>query len=573
MDTLQRRGAAGFSFVELLVTIIVAGVAFAVMVPLFVQAQQATSADKMRAVAINVAQDRIEKLRHLDFELITEANLLDNSFYFGEFGDSWTEHTESGQKTFNVTYDVVDTPVSETDSRIAYKVVTVSVDWTGPPFPVKDAVLTTMFYRQYSGPEIVDFVIPDADLGLSDPDDASSEKMIVTTGVDLVARVNAGDLDAMAPRTIGAQTLEGRVDFLVTSSTGVAYPTVSVPYSAADGPVFSTVWTAPGGTGGVADGYYTFKALAFSSMSSPGNSWELVYRLETGAPAPVSQLAGTIGLSSASLTWNASPTGDVVLYRVKRDGVTIAELPRAAGSMGYIDDALSGPSGTTYVFSIHAVDWVGNESPAVELALTSFDTSGITPPPRATDLQAEPVNATARLTWSAPTGSGSTGVLGYFVYQMTGAGTQTYTTATATLEVPQGWGTTASYQVKPFVIGSVTSNDYATLLAGQSWVMNTGVRWAEVVIAPESRYTLVIQNTTNRTLSVLKLYYLGPSGADPAVQVPPTGSSIAKNASYQWTDLASGKYRWEWVQSSSGKTGSQTGWCTGASLTIYGGTP
>ena len=34
------RARAGFSFVELLVTIIIAGIAFAAMVPFFVQAQQ-----------------------------------------------------------------------------------------------------------------------------------------------------------------------------------------------------------------------------------------------------------------------------------------------------------------------------------------------------------------------------------------------------------------------------------------------------------------------------------------------------------------------------------------------------
>ena len=51
MKTHARRGEAGFSFVELLVTIIIAGIAFAAMVPLFVQAQQQTSADQVRNVA------------------------------------------------------------------------------------------------------------------------------------------------------------------------------------------------------------------------------------------------------------------------------------------------------------------------------------------------------------------------------------------------------------------------------------------------------------------------------------------------------------------------------------------
>jgi hypothetical protein len=49
-------------------------------------------------IAFNVAQDRVEKIRRLDFELITSANLANSSFCFGEFGSSWTEQTESGSK-------------------------------------------------------------------------------------------------------------------------------------------------------------------------------------------------------------------------------------------------------------------------------------------------------------------------------------------------------------------------------------------------------------------------------------------------------------------------------------------
>ena len=144
-----RRGARGFSFVELLITIVIAGIAFAAMVPLFVQAQQVSAGDKARSVALNLAQDRVEKIRQLDFELITPTNLSNNAFYFGEFGSSWTEQTEGGSKEFAVTYAVTDKPVSATDARIAYKVVTVTVDWVGPPKPHKTAVLTTMIYRQY----------------------------------------------------------------------------------------------------------------------------------------------------------------------------------------------------------------------------------------------------------------------------------------------------------------------------------------------------------------------------------------------------------------------------------------
>ncbi len=569
MNSHARRGEAGFSFVELLVTIIIAGIAFAAMVPVFVQAQRTSSMDKMRAVALNVAQDRIEKLRQLDFELVTEENLADNSFYFGEFGDTWTEATESGTKDFDVAYVVTEKPVSATDSRIAYKVVTVTVSWSGPPQPAKDVVLTTMLYRQYSGPMIVDFTVADSNLGNIISGDPNSELVIISSPVNLQATVNAADLDAMRPRTVGAATRVGRVDFNVTSSTGTVYPTISVPFSEATGAVFSTAWPAPGGSAGESDGYYAFKAVAYSAMSSPGNSWQLIYRIETGPPAGVTNFAGVAGLTSANLTWDASTTGDVDHYAVYRDGAEIGTVPKSAGSLGF---AYSYPTpeaaGVSHTYSVVAVDWQGNPSPAAELTLNTVDPASLVPLP-ATDLQGQVVNTRARLTWVA---SPTPGVLGYEVYRTIGAITTTFVTSAATLDVEQGWNTTAVYQVKPYVAGGVLAASYASLLLGQTPVNVGGVDWLQVTTGAEPRYSLVIRNTTNKTLNSLRLYYLGPAGSDPQVEMTPAATGVAKDATHTWSNLAAGLYRWDWVTSNN-KTGSQTGWCTGPDLTIYGSTP
>src|SRR5450830_57830 len=62
-----RRAVRGFSMVELLVTVILAGIIFAAMVPVFVSAQQKASGDQMRNVALNAAQDHIEKIRQMPF--------------------------------------------------------------------------------------------------------------------------------------------------------------------------------------------------------------------------------------------------------------------------------------------------------------------------------------------------------------------------------------------------------------------------------------------------------------------------------------------------------------------------
>ncbi|MDI9600303.1 MAG: prepilin-type N-terminal cleavage/methylation domain-containing protein [Acidobacteriota bacterium] len=558
---------AGFSFVELLVTIIIAGIAFAAMVPVFVQAQQVTAGDKARSVALQVAQDRIEKLRQLDFELITTDNLNNNSYFIGDSPNTWTEQTEGGgTKSFNIAYTVTDKPVSATDARIAYKVVTVRVGWDGPPLPHKDVVLTTMIYRQYSGPTLVDFAISDANLELSDPSDFSSEQLIVNSPVTMQAVVNAADLDSMRPRTVGLGTRTGRVDFSVTSSTGTAYPTISVPFTS--GNVFSAQWTVPGLVG-AGDGYYTFKAVAYTAIGSPGNTWQLIYRIETGPPAPPTDLAGTAALTSANLTWNASTTGDVERYVVVRDGAEIATLDKAAGSMGYTDHALTDPEGTTYHYEVYAVDWLGNRSTAAAIDLTSIDPATTIAPLPASDLQGEAIDSAARLTWVAST---TPGVLGYQVYQTIGGQTNTFTTATATLTVPQGWSTTALYQVKPFVAGGVLATHYAGLLTGQQGQPVDGVNWLRVSIGAEARYSLVITNSTNKDLTSLRLYYLGAAGGDPQQEITPHATSVPKGGTHTWSNLAAGRYRWDWVTSNN-KTGQQWAWCTGATLTIHGSTP
>ena len=75
-----RRGTRGFSMIELLVTVVLAGIIFAAMVPVFAGALKKTSGDNLRVTATNIAQDRIEKVRQLAYADITAANL--NSEHF-----------------------------------------------------------------------------------------------------------------------------------------------------------------------------------------------------------------------------------------------------------------------------------------------------------------------------------------------------------------------------------------------------------------------------------------------------------------------------------------------------------
>jgi prepilin-type N-terminal cleavage/methylation domain-containing protein len=120
MNTPWRARAAGFSMIELLVTVLLAGIIFAAMVPVFAGALKKTSEDNFRVTATNIAQDRVEKIRTLDFIDITEGNLNNPAFADNEFGTSFV--TVNG-KSYNVESYVV-TPAPK------YKTITVTVSWS-----------------------------------------------------------------------------------------------------------------------------------------------------------------------------------------------------------------------------------------------------------------------------------------------------------------------------------------------------------------------------------------------------------------------------------------------------------
>ncbi len=73
MGTHSTHRRAGFSMVELLFTVVLAGIIFAAMVPFFANALKRTSGDELRVDATNIAQDRIEQVRLLPYVDITSA--------------------------------------------------------------------------------------------------------------------------------------------------------------------------------------------------------------------------------------------------------------------------------------------------------------------------------------------------------------------------------------------------------------------------------------------------------------------------------------------------------------------
>ena len=132
---------SGFSLVELLVTIVLAGIVFAALVPVFVSAQKASSGDRSRNIATNAAQDRIEKIRLLAFDQIVDdaSHLRSGSFAGGQFGSTYTP--AGSTKDYAVAYSVENVPST---GAVNYKRVSVTVSWTAPPAPVEPVTMSTI---------------------------------------------------------------------------------------------------------------------------------------------------------------------------------------------------------------------------------------------------------------------------------------------------------------------------------------------------------------------------------------------------------------------------------------------
>lgn len=547
MNSQYRRpfgSKAGFSFIELLITMIIAGIAFAALVPVFVQAAKGSGQDRARSVALNIAQDAIENTRRITFEQVTT--------------DTWTQNaqTATGAKAFTVQRVVVDQAASQSDARIVSKEITVTVSWVTPS-PGGDVVVKTVLYRQYAGPQIVDFTVA--------PWDADNE-WITDATVQLDAVINASDVSSMAPVDVGGTTLSGKVEFMITSVDGTVIPTISVPYDSGSPDTYTASWTTPGGAG-ANDGYWRFKAVAFSAQKYPGNTWEFVKRIESGPPAAVGSLVATPGLDYVNLTWSASISGDLDYYQVVRtdpDGSTtiVAGDPdddtRFTGT-GWNDTELL--QDETYAYAVYAVDQLGNVSAAVSVTARTGTTAAVQPAPAA-DLDGQVFGSTVKLTWSV---SPSSGVTGYYVYGNGDAATPLATVNDPYCSVEQGWNTTAVYQVKPFASGSdVGQTAFATLFAGPPVPDSEyidGAAWLRISVGTEPRFSLnVMNNVQSGKSATITLQYLGLAGNQPGVTVTPVKTGVPYSSTVygaQWTDLAAGWYQFSWVTENN-KKGSRT---------------
>ncbi len=153
---------AGFSMVELLVTIIIAAIFFAAAVPLFANAAKATSSDQMRVAAQSIAQQKLEQIRGLDFNKLvklTDGSENLTTWMGGQFNPAALSYSGASAKAYTVGYTIVFTPTNAAPTDAQYAHVTVDVSWAdvsmrGAARPTRHVVLSTVISRQFSGPSV-----------------------------------------------------------------------------------------------------------------------------------------------------------------------------------------------------------------------------------------------------------------------------------------------------------------------------------------------------------------------------------------------------------------------------------
>ena len=524
---------AGFSFVELLVAITIAGIAFAAMVPMFVQAQSKNSADQVRNQALNVAQDRVERIRALDYAEITTANLQSGTFAAGQFGPTAVLTSGGPSRTMNVTYDVTTFPSGATALTSQYKAVTVSVSWAPPPKPVKTVVVQTVVYRQYAGPTLASIWTTPSMQENGQLGDAS------TTTVRFSALPDVGWQDGNT-KTVHFQVWDngGTLVTDATTTWGVTTSTTGVTDQA--------FWWDWDSTFAI-DGTYQITATA-ANASYQGPASGFYFRIDRGSsPGVVGGLTASAGSKQIALTWNAVPTAtSYEIFRADSESGPWTIVETNWTSQSWTDAGLS--DNVTYWYTVRAVNAAGSGPKASPVsATTAQQSSDVTKPTAPSGLTAtgdSPSAGVIHLAWTASTDAES-GMKDYQIYRSTSSTTGFSLISTQLAGNPTVYNdTVGSGPSAATYYYYVVARDLALNVSAPSAIVNGTVG------AVSSVYVLTLQNTHKTQTryawvqcilgSTAPLYYL-QNGVRQPTAPSPVGVSPA-NGTQAWVNLPPGKY-------------------------------
>lgn len=387
----NRRGRAalrGFTLIEVLIASMLLLIVMAGIVPFFVGGLAQASTVRYKSLATNIARERMEQIRQLDYREITE-NPAEGTTLSARFG---TTAERRGIK-FNISYKVE----SSTYDTGLLKKVTVTVSWTAPP-RVSPASITTLIHQQFLGPR-------GAYLELSPTQsDPLGTPFPLVTGSSARIRYHIAEADwslvfrdvsqpSTSMRDVFARFFfvanDGRTIFLGDPEEENRIDTTYLRYSTSNGQLTDVWFEYSFDTRLIPDGYWEIRAVAYNEYEQPGNIWRLRVRIENGAPAAPTQFTALPqpDNQSVALYWLGGPEYDRDHYVLERsvwdsevqqwtpwEPVAPSIDPNAVSYIDVGDAALQvhpwGSQETTnsYLYRIYAVDrQPGNIGPAAEL--------------------------------------------------------------------------------------------------------------------------------------------------------------------------------------------------------------
>ena len=148
--------------------------------------------------------------------------------------------------------------------------------------------------------------------------------------------------------------------------------------------------------------YYRVTALATNSQSDPSNTGTATTTGSVGAPSVPSGLSVAAGNNGVNLSW--TPAYGVTSYKLYRSTTTGGEgttpIASSIAHPPYTDNGLT--DGTTYYYTIAAVNGAGTSAPSTEVSATP---AVPTVPAAPTGLTAAAGNNNVILNWAATTGA------------------------------------------------------------------------------------------------------------------------------------------------------------------------
>jgi Tfp pilus assembly protein PilV len=299
------RAHDGFTLIEIMVATLLLMVAMAGFVPFFLQGLNQSSSARFRSIATNVARERMEQVRQLDYREITMTSGGVPTLV-ARFG---TTNVIRGT-TFTTTYGV-------TSAASGLKNVTVTVTWAAPPQSSPISV-TSLIHQQFLGPRgsrltisptgtddlgspfplltdsptTIQYDIAEADWGLCYPVPSSG----ASVAYDVYCRMVLVDDNGF-----GIPLGDPANDYKI--------PKADLHREWTSGVLTRVYFELPPGAYGldptaIPDGYWELQTAAFNAYDEPGNLWRLRLRRENLPPAaPTLTALGQEDGQTIVLTW------------------------------------------------------------------------------------------------------------------------------------------------------------------------------------------------------------------------------------------------------------------------------